>query len=98
VDKDTGQPIKPVNVILTQVAHHSAGFPDGVGAPAVDFDLQGIGPADVFSKGHRYTATWDLPNAELPLEIMGADGNTMHLPSGLTWIHLVDPGTAITVS
>jgi len=98
IDKDTGQPMKPVNVILIQVAHHNAGFTDVLGAPAVDFDLQGTGPADVFSKGHRYTATWDLTNAELPLKIMGADGKTMHLPSGLTWIHLVDPGTAITVS
>ena len=98
IDKNTGQPIKPVNVILIQVAHHDAGFTDVLGAPAVDFDLQGSGPADVFSKGHRYTATWDLTNAELPLKIMGSDGKVMHLPSGLTWIHLVDPGTAITVS
>ncbi len=98
IDKNTGQPIKPVNVILIQVAHHDAGFTDVLGAPAVDFDLQGSGPADVFSKGHRYTATWDLTNAELPLKIVGSDGKVMHLPSGLTWIHLVDPGTAITVS
>ena len=98
IDKNTGKPIKPVNVILIQVAHHDAGFTDVLGAPAVDFDLQGTGPADVFSKGHRYTATWDLTNAELPLKIVGADGKPMHLPSGLTWIHLVDPGTPITAS
>ncbi len=97
-DKNTGQPIKPVNVILIQVAHHDAGFTDVVGAPAVDFDLQGTGPADVFSKGHRYTATWDLSNPELPLKIVGADGKVMRLPAGLTWIHLVDPGTPITAS
>src|SRR5437773_6512084 len=98
IDKNTGQPIKPVNVILIQVAHHDAGFTDLLGAPAADFDLQGTGPADVFSKGHRYTATWDLTNAELPRKIVGADGKPMHLPSGLTWIHLVDPGTPITAS
>jgi len=71
---------------------------DVVGAPAVDFDLQGTGPADVFSKGHHYKATWDLTNPELPLKIVGADGKVMHLPAGLTWIHLVDPGTPITAS
>jgi len=98
IDKNTGQPIKPVNVILIQVGHHDAGFTDVLGAPAVDFDLQGTGPADVFTQGHRYTATWDLTNAELPLKILGSDGKVMHLPAGLTWIHLVDPGTAITVS
>ena len=98
IDKNTGQPIKPVNVILIQVAHHDAGFTDVVGAPAVDFDLQGTGPADVFSKGHHYTATWDLSNPELPLKIVGADGKVMRLPAGLTWIHLVDPGTPIAAS
>src|SRR5256886_2719754 len=59
IDKNTGQPIKPVNVILVQVAHHDAGFTDVLGAPAVDFDLK-AGPADVFTQGHRYTAKWDL--------------------------------------
>src|SRR5437016_1139712 len=97
-DQDTGQPIKPVNVILIQVAHHDAGFTDVNGAPAVDFDLQGTGPADVFTRGHHYKATWDLSNPELPLKIVGADSKVMPLPSGLTWVHLVDPGTAITAS
>ena len=98
IDMDTGQPIKPVNVVLIQVAHHDAGFTDVLGAPAVDFDLQGNGPADVFTQGHRYPAKWDLNNPELPLKILGADGKAMHLPAGLTWIHLVDPGTTITAS
>ncbi|HVH65397.1 MAG TPA: DUF3048 domain-containing protein [Candidatus Acidoferrum sp.] len=98
VDANTGQPIKPVNVILIQVSHHDAGFTDVLGAPAVDFDLQGTGPADVFTKGQHYTAKWDLTNPELPLKILGADGKVMHLPQGLTWIHLIDPGTAVTAS
>ena len=98
LDHDTGQPIKPVNVILLRVAHHDAGFTDVNGAPAVDFDLQGTGAADVFSRGHHYKATWDLTNPELPLKIVGADGRVMRLPAGLTWFHLVDPGTAITAS
>ena len=98
IDKDTGQPIKPVNVILIQVGHHDAGFTDVLGAPAVDFDLLGTGPADVFTQGHHYTAKWDLSDPELPLKFVGADGKPMHLPAGLTWIHLVDPGTPISVS
>lgn len=98
MDQDTGQPIKPVNVILIQVAHHDAGFTDVVGAPAVDFDLQGTGPADVFTQGKHFTAKWDLTNPELPLKIESADGKVMHLPAGLTWIHLVDPGTPVSIS
>src|SRR5437773_691683 len=34
-DHDTDQPIKPVNVILIQVAHDDAGFTDVTAAPAV---------------------------------------------------------------
>ena len=98
LDRDTGQALKPVNVILVQVAHHNAGFTDVLGAPAVDFDLQGSGPADVFTQGHRYTATWNLANPDLPLRILGADGKALRLPAGLTWVHLVDPGTPIAVS
>jgi DUF3048 family protein len=98
IDNDTGQPIKPVNVVLIQVSHHDAGFTDVLGAPAVDFDLTGTGPADVFTQGKHYPAKWDLTNPELPLMILGADGKPMHLPAGLTWIHLVDPGTSITIS
>lgn len=98
MDQDTGQPIKPVNVILIQVSHHDAGFTDVVGAPAVDFDLQGTGPADVFTQGKHFTAKWDLTNPELPLKIESADGKVMQLPAGLTWIHLVDPGTPVSIS
>jgi hypothetical protein len=97
-DQNTAQAIKAVNVILIQVAHHDAGFTDVNGAPAVDFDLQGTGPADVFTRGHHYKATWDLSNPELPLKIVGGDGKVMPLPAGLTWFHLVDPGTPITAS
>ncbi len=46
-DMDTGPPIKPVNVIVIQVAHHDAGFTDVPGAPAQAFDLQGSGKAAV---------------------------------------------------
>jgi hypothetical protein len=98
MDAGTGQPVKPVNVILIQVSHHDAGFTDVLGAPAVDFDLQGTGPADVFTQGKHYAAKWDLTNTDLPLKIESPDGKVMALPQGLTWIHLVDPGTPTTVS
>ncbi len=98
LDRNTGQAIKPVNVIVLQVAHHDAGFTDVLGAPAVDFDLLGTGPADIFSQGHHYTATWNLANPDLPLTFLGSDGKVMHLPDGLTWVHLADPGTPIAAS
>ena len=98
LDTDTGQAIKPVNVIVIQVAHHNAGFRDVLGAPAQAFDLQGTGKADVFTGGHQYPATWDLSTPDLPVRYLGADGKPLRLPQGLTWVYVVDPGTPIAFS
>ena len=88
----------PDGRVLLKLGKPGQGAPKDQTDSAVDFDLQGTGPADVFTRGHHYKATWDLSNPELPLKIVGADSKVMPLPSGLTWVHLVDPGTAITAS
>ncbi len=91
---DQGRPLKVTNVVLVQVAHHDAGYTEDVrGEEGVDFDLQGSGPADVYSRGGHRAATWDLSRPDQPLRLLGADGAELALPAGLTWIHLVDPGT-----
>jgi len=86
-------PMGDLRVSLTD-----AGFTDVVGAPAQDFDLQGHGPADLFSGGRRYSISWDLSNPDAPLRFVDAAGRPVRLPAGLTWVHLVDPGTAIAVA
>jgi hypothetical protein len=96
VDAATGQPLRIVNVVLVRVAHHDAGFADVNGAPAVAFDLQGTGPADIYTGGQHFSATWDLTTVDQPLRLLAADGSPMLLPRGLTWIHLVDPDTPVT--
>jgi DUF3048 family protein len=97
-DAATGQPLRIVNVVLVRVAHHDAGFTDVNGAPAVAFDLQGTGPADIYTGGQHFSATWDLTSPTQPLRFVGPDGQPMLLPHGLTWIHLVDPDTRVTGS
>ena len=98
IDQSTGAGIKVVNVILLQVSHHDAGFTDVLGAPAQDFDLQGQGPADLFTGGHHYAVTWDLSDPQAPLRLLDKAGKPVLLPKGLTWVHLVDPGTPIAAS
>jgi hypothetical protein len=98
-DTDSGAAIKVVNVILIQVAHHGMGYTEDVlGEQGIDFDLQGSGPAEVFSRGQQLHATWDLSDPSRPLRIVGSNGKPLSLPRGLTWIHLVDPGTKLIVS
>jgi hypothetical protein len=100
VDKANGnQPLKITNVVLLQVAHHTAGYTEDVrGEQGIDFDLQGTGPVDVYTRGLHFTATWDLSAPDRPLRLTGADGKDFALPPGLTWINLVDPGTKPTTS
>lgn len=88
------QPLKITNVVLIQVAHHGAGYVEDVNnQEGIDFDLQGTGPGDLYTRGMHYAVTWDLSTPTLPLRIEGADGKDFQMPQGLTWICLVDPGT-----
>jgi len=92
-----GQPLQIASVVLLQVPHHGAGYTEDVnGQEGIDFDLQGQGKADVYTRGQHYTATWDLSDPNQPLRLLGASGQDLTLPSGLTWFSLIDPGTQIT--
>lgn len=94
-----GAPVKIANVVLLQVAHHDAGYTEDVlGAPGIDFDLQGTGTAAVYRDGRRYDAKWDLSDPNRPLRLLGANGKPIPLAAGLTWVFVVDPGTSITES
>ncbi len=90
------QPLRITNVVLLQVAHHDAGYTEDVlGEQGIDFDLQGTGPADVYTRGMHFTATWDLSRPDRPLRLAAADGKDFALPTGLTWINLIDPSTRV---
>lgn len=94
-----GQPVKISNVLLVQVAHHDAGYTEDVlGAQGIDFDLQGTGPATLYSGGKRFDARWDLTNPDRPVRYVGADGKDLKLAGGLTWVFLIDPGTPVQES
>jgi hypothetical protein len=97
VDAGNGnQPLRITNVVLVRVPHHGAGYTEDVnGEEGIDFDLQGQGKADVYTRGGHLSATWDLSDPNRPLRLIGADGQDVVLPEGLTWIHLVDPGMPV---
>jgi hypothetical protein len=98
-DADTGQPVSIANVVLLQVAHHDAGYTEDVlGANGIDFDLQGTGPADLYTGGLHYGARWDLSDPNHPLRLEAPDGTLLSLNDGLTWYCLVDPGAAVQSS
>jgi Protein of unknown function (DUF3048) N-terminal domain/Protein of unknown function (DUF3048) C-terminal domain len=89
-----GQPVAITTVVLVRVAHHDAGYTEDVaGAEGIDFDLSGNGAADVYTRGRHLTARWDLTHG--PLQLLGSDGRPLVLPTGLTWVHLVDPDAQV---
>ncbi len=100
IDTDSGgQPLQIAGVVLIRVAHHGAGYTEDVrGEEGIDFDLQGQGRADVYTRGQHFPATWDLSNPSQPLRILGSGGQDFTLPPGLTWIHLVDPDLPVSAS
>jgi len=92
---ETGQPLNIAAVVLVRGAHHDAGLTDVNGAPALALDPHGAGPADIYTGGQHYGATWDLTVPTQPLKFVGTDGEEVLLPRGLTWIHRVDPQTQV---
>jgi hypothetical protein len=94
-DAGTGKQVMVTNVVLVRVAHHGAGYTEDVaGAEGIDFDFQGSGPAEVYTRGKHYAATWDLSSGPLRL-LAKSGGQALTLPQGLTWVHLVDPDTQV---
>lgn len=98
VDAANGnQPLAITNVVLVRVPHHDAGYTEDVlGENGIDFDLQGSGPADVYSGGHHVTANWNF-SGDAPLQLT-LNGKQLDLPKGLTWICLVDPTMTVSAS
>jgi hypothetical protein len=96
-DAGAGKPVAVANVVLVRVAHHDMGYvEDVVGSTGIDFDLQGSGKADVYTRGKHLAATWDLSQG--PLRLLDAKGQQLELPAGLTWFHLVDPDMQVQPS
>lgn len=92
-----GKPLAIASLVVLRVPHHGAGYTEDVrGEEGIDFDLQGTGRADVYTRGQHYPATWSLPDPNQPLRLLGTDGKDIALPPGLTWVSLVDPELAIT--
>jgi hypothetical protein len=93
VDATNGsKPVQITNVVLIKVSHFDAGYVEDVaGADGIDFNLNGSGPADIYTRGEHFTGTWDLTQTDRPLKLLNSGGTPFLLPAGPTWFELVDP-------
>jgi hypothetical protein len=92
------------NVVLMHVPFRQAGWVEDVngGAQSIWYDMNGSGPADIWSNGLLIHATWHqgaagqnyYQNTTQPLVFTDEAGNLLRLDTGLTWIHVVGNGQA----
>jgi hypothetical protein len=89
------------NVAIMHVNFHDAGWveDDNGGAHSIWYDMNGSGPAEIWSNGKVIQAIWHQGNPDdayyannKPVYFTDQDGNLIRLNSGLTWIHVVGNG------
>src|SRR5215467_9105495 len=68
-----GKQVMVSNVVLVRTAHHGAGYTEDVlGAEGIDFDMEGGGNADLYTRGQHFSVRWDLSKG--PMRLLGPDG------------------------
>lgn len=93
-----GVRLSAVNVIVLRVKLVDTGTKDPAGNPVPETVLQGSGDAIVATGGKTIAGTWSKGDLLTPLKITAADGSTITLAPGNTWIELVPTNGSVTPS
>ena len=84
----------PKNVIVMYVD-----YVNGVGAFTSYANLQGTGPAEVFTDGREVTGTWSRGSSMAdPLTYQTASGQVIALTPGQTWVELLNTAGVVTLN
>jgi hypothetical protein len=93
VDASSHSPVTAATVIVQQVDEtQTSDVEDVNGAHGLDISVNGSGPAQVFTGGREYDATWSQP-ASGPPSFQLSGGGAAPIAGGLVWICLVARGT-----
>jgi hypothetical protein len=87
-----GVRITPVNVIVQFTPYHDTGLFDLSNTPVPEALLVGSGDAWVFLDGKAIKATWTKADDAAVTVYTAADGSTIALNPGQTWVALVPTG------
>jgi Protein of unknown function (DUF3048) N-terminal domain/Protein of unknown function (DUF3048) C-terminal domain len=97
MDADSGNPVLAATVIVEQVAITTAPEVEDVnGVRGVEQDVVSGGPAQVFTAGREYDATWSQPPNGPPRFTL-KKGSQAPISRGEVWIELVARGEPATV-
>lgn len=89
-DQDTQ--VSAANVVIRFTPYRDTGLRDSAGAPVPEADPVGEGEVWLLTDGQVQRGRWNKPSAEAPTTYTDADGSTLQLTPGQTWIELLPPG------
>jgi hypothetical protein len=100
--QNDGAQLAVKNVVIMHVPYRAAGWVEDVngGAQSIWYDMNGTGPAEIWSDGKVVHATWHqgaagqsyYQNTTQPVVFTDEAGNLLRLNTGLTWVHVVGNG------
>ncbi len=98
LDRNGHYQIAPQNVIVQYVPHASTFLvEDALGSRSLDHDLFGSGTAYIFRNGLMYEGTWHTGALGQLVKFRTADGRTIPLSPGRSWIALVPDSYRLTI-
>jgi len=89
--------VSATNVVAMRITTKDTGIRDAVGNPSPDDVVVGSGKVVVFRDGKAVTGTWNRPDLGSPMVLKDAQGRTIALAQGSTWVELLPPAATLRV-
>lgn len=86
---DQGADFVPDTVLALEVNVGNAGYRDPAGNPVPESEFFGTGSAVLFHNGKATEGTWTKNGPDGQVQLKSADGTSIAVPPGRTWIELV---------
>lgn len=90
---EAGTRLAAVNVVAVTAPHPGTGFGAQNGAIVPTYELIGEGDASVATGGKVITGRWHKASQDDPMLLTAADGSTILLAPGNTWVELIPAGS-----
>ncbi len=95
IDANREEQINFKNIVVVSAEHVDTWIPEtevGQGAPSIEIQVWGEGPATIFRDGQRFDGRWQRHDPHDMLTFTDTEGNPLPLAPGNTWIELVPLG------
>jgi len=89
--------VTATNVVAMRIKTKDTGIRDVVGNPSPDDVVVGAGRVTVFRDGKAITGRWKRPDLDSPISLTDAQGRTIALAPGTTWVELLPPNATLSL-